>query len=340
MTQNRKRALSPSAQATQDGILELKLQGFTRAQIIQAGFPRSSVYRVWPVEPKQLTVPSSPDGTSLPTVQLSMSHEEFSRLGTHPAIVAGMMNAEREQRSSLRQRILRAVATEDSFADVLTLMHHMRKPDDNFDSHEVTHIIRSLNQQGCLKFVDSRQGSVVIPTKITITDKGVKEAGLGPMPRQLESPSVVRTGTQRHPPGWSRARHAAGKDLTEARHHRSVASGSEVMRTTPEERVPMSRPLDPSGGLERPEPRATPAPGPVAPDLGSYPLLTDLLARFEANAEADEKASRYAEAAAALENIDPQRSEELLALALEVGGKPFTPIEIEMLRLLEEVRRG
>lgn len=332
--------MNKSARETREVILELKRQGMSRRQIIQAGYSGSSVYKHWPVESKQLTVPSAPDGTSLPTLQVKMSHEEFARLGTNPTIVAGMMNAEREQRSSLRQRILRALTTDGPFDDVLTLMKHMRQPGDNFGSHEVTHIIHSLNEQGFVTHKEVRRGTVRIPTKIAITDRGARESGLGPEPRQLESKSVVRTGSHRHPPGYSRARHAPGKDLTEARYHRSVASGGEVLKISAAEQVPMSRPLDSSGGLERPEAAAPTVSSPVVPDLSSYPLLTGLLARFEANAEADEKASRYAEAAAALENIDPKRSEELLAMAMEVGGKPFTPIEIEMLRLLEEVRRG
>lgn len=333
------RSLSASAQATADGILELKKQGFNRSQIIKAGYPRSTVYKVWPVDRSStLSVPemgAAPDATEA-RVNVQMSHEQFARLGTHPQIVAGMMLAEKDQRDSLRKRILRALCAEGDFPDVLTMMAFMRRPDDNFGSHEVTHIIKSLKQQGFVTFRDNRQGSTIIPVNIGITDRGIKEAGLGPMPRQLETTDITRTGKARHQPGWSRAKHAAGKDYTEQRYHGPVASGGDVLKISAAEQVPMGQPLDSSGGLERPEAAAPSVPATTV-DLSTYPLLSGLLGRFEENAARADAAARYAEAAAALEAIDPKRSEELLDLAMQAGGEPFSPLEIEMLRLLQEL---
>ncbi len=335
----RQRRKSAKAQATEEGILELKRQGMTRAQIVQAGFPRSTVYAVWPVDPKHITIPADPRDEYDRSVTVAMSHSEFARLGTQPKVVAGMFIAEKEAADSLRKRILAALAQE-GYPDVLTLMAAIRRPGDprdNWGAHEVTHIIKSLNKQGLATYVETRQGTVVIPNRIRITDAGAREAGVGPMPKQIESPSVTRQGSRRHPPGYSRSRHAPGKDMTEQRHHRSIATGGEVMRISAAEQVPMSRPLDTgSGALERPVQPEAGQSLPLRPDPDRYPMLDALLQRFEANAEADAKAAKYAEAAAALEDIDPERSEQLLALAEEVGGRPFTALEIEVARFLSD----
>lgn len=326
-------------------IVTMKAQGRSIAQIGKAlGAHPTDISRATPPELKRkrrskgasqiTTIPlgSAPD-SRLPAVSIQLSHEEFARLGQNPVVVAGMMQAEKEASDSLRTRILSAVCRSGPFADVLTLMKDLRRPGDprdNFGAHEVTHIIKSLNKQGLVTYVEASTGSVVIPTKITATRQGASAAGLPTYNREI--------GRQRNGAPQRKG------DRTDFRTHTARATGGEVLREplAPDhlrhfpEHADKHQAPEPSTPVERPEKAALAAPPVARQTPVQGPLLTELRARFAQNAEADEKASKYAEAAASLEAIDPKRSEELLALALEVGGKPFTALEIEFLRYVAE----
>lgn len=343
----KRRTLTSDEQAT---LVRMAEAGATNAEIGKViGLHPTDVSRAKPDRLKrprkgqskasQITVPlgSGPVPDFEEKVSVQLSHDQFVALGQHPTIVAGMMMAEKEQTETLRQRILKTVAEDGPFQDVLTLMRAMRRPgdpNDNFDSHEVTHIIKSLNKQGLVTYVERRSagGGLEIPNRITITNRGCDAAGLPTYNREI---GKTRNGVPQHK-----------TDRTDFRTHRPRAEGGEIIKEplAPDHlaRFPghadlHGEPIASPAPEERPEKPLGLAVRALPPDAAKYPLLTEVLRRFEANAEADAKAAKYAEAAAALEAIDPARSEELLALAMEVGGKPFTPLEIEVLKYVREV---
>jgi hypothetical protein len=243
---------------------------------------------------------------------------------------------------SLKAAVMKRVALEGPFATVADLVTAIRATGHHSvaDVHNVTHVLHSLSKQGKVKFtMSTRQASSNATAhlkNITATAQGRKAAGVADV-----DPLPLETTTMARPPGWSRAKHAVGKDMTQPGRHGPVASGGPVLRMASVSRPQMSvgdlvavveAPAPPAEAPRQDEP-APPATGAV--DLNEFPLLRELLARFATNAEADAKASKYADAAAALEQVDPKRSEELLALAMEVGGKPFSTLEREYLRFAE-----
>lgn len=194
---------------------------------------------------------------------------------------------------SLKQRLLKAICEEGPFDGVPELMAEVRSgpSDQSFGPHEVTHILYSLNKQNKVSFRRARRGSATEAlTHIAATRVAQRENGTQKVAREA---------------GHLHAGHAAEKpqhrsDRTDFRTHGPVAEGGPVVKV----RV-----------LEQREP---------------YPLLR-ALQRAAAQRERDAaKATKYMEAAALLEHVDPSQAAELVEKAATLD-RPLTALEREFL---------
>lgn len=259
-------------------------------------------------------------------VRLAMTGEEVAKFtGRDEAVVmAGLYTTERME-ASLKTRVLKAIAENGPFDDVRSLMRFMRQPGDNYDSHQITHILKaSLAKQGLIRYTESRNhgatGRGSVATKITATNRGYAEAGINPNPAKIgdKEPGHVTTGS-------SRAAHAIGRDRTEKRYHADVAVGGPIIRSY----------VQPVSDV-RGEPVSAPAPV-AAPEVyrPRYPILEALRGSFAKRAAADALASRYADAAAMLEHDDPSEAKRLMDKALAASPQSLTGIEKEYLAFAE-----
>lgn len=249
------------------------------------------------------SAPADPDGEA---ISISVSHDDFQKISMHPSVVAAQL-----QSDSLRTRVLRCIAEDGPVEDIQALIKSIRRPGnraDNFGQHEITHIVKALNGQGLVKYVESR-GTVGIPTRIEATRQGFEAAGLQTYAREI---GRQRDGAPQH----------AG-DRTDFRTHGHRAEGGEVLHIEGGPQTPENVPSAPA-----------PAPARKAPDLSDYPLLADLVSRDQAGAERRRRADAYLEAAATLAEVNPSESERLMALAEEETGAPFTSLEAEIVRFL------
>lgn len=71
-----------------------------------------------------------------------------------------------------------------------------------------------------------------------------------------------------------------------------------------------------------------------------YPLLVALREREAARVVASRRSARYLEAAALLEEVDPEESQRILGLATAAEGEPLTNLEAEYLAFAAEARGG
>ena len=269
-----------------------------------------------------LTIPGdSPDDA--PQI-ISMTPEQFAQLSPRgeDIVIAAMIGQD-----SLKKRLLRTIAEQGPFDNVLDLCRAVRGgPNDTFGTHEVTHILKNgLNKPGLIRYRLDRSNSAAgaIPRNITITEAGYRALDM-PVPTQ-----DIENKRGAHPPGWSRQRHAVGRDMTEPRYHDAraavVVGETERMTVAPTPvNVPRPAPVAPV---------AAPAPRKAA---GQYPILTALRESFAARAEADARASRMADAAALIEADDPEEAKRLLDKAIALSPAGLTDIEKEFLRYAEE----
>lgn len=275
---------------------------------------------------------------------IEMTHDQFLKLGDRGediAVAAGV------QQDSLRKRIMRAVALHSPVDDVDQLIGYLvaERPG-AVHHHEVTHLLYGLNKDGCLKFRenkrDARAGTAHLQ-RIEVTDRGYDSAGV-PVPGKAQE---GRRGARNA--GTSRKGHAVGRDMTEQRHHRTIAEGGPVMSiSTP------TGSSDPAAyGAEtfaasmaryateprvqapqmKPTTNEEPAPEP------SWPELQRIRALRQAAMAASLRAEAYYDAAAALESVDPAESKRMLARAEEVAGPGLTPAEAEYLRFVDGLER-
>lgn len=213
---------------------------------------------------------------------------------------------------------------------------------DDADTPRVEAALQLLNSNGSVVYKLGPAGTLV---DIKPTDRGYEKAGWPVAGRQREGAfGQKRAGTSR--PG-----HAVGVDRTEKRHHLPWATGGPIIR---EPLDPDHRALFPAhvhGGdeptatvaLETPTVVSVPEPNPELPTGAAgadYPLLTKLRASFAERAAADLKASRLADAAALLEQVDPEESERLMARALEASPVGLTALEAEFLHYAAEHSNG
>lgn len=268
----------------------------------------------------------------------------------------GLLGPERAMASvimteSLKRRILLAVATKGPFATLNDLVTEIRTPTDNWDKHEAASMVHQLRKQGSVK-ADVRKSGV--PTSlgggelvhIEATPAGRQKAGVNDRPAMaLEHP---RDGNR--PPGWSRQKHAVGKDYTEERYHGTVAEGSEVI-TMVAVPVRMGEPsITPEPPQTVPEPEPTPAEPPAQPVdtavvtaqrrsasdvLAQFPAGRALLQRRADREAAADKATAYIKAAEAIIAFDEPEATRLMEMASTMEGTPFTDVEEELVDALD-----
>ena len=288
-------------------------------------------------------------GTDLdgePLIKVAMTYEDAAQLtgDVEAKSIAHQLRYEQGQRSavSLKARVLTAVTAAGEFASSVDLYEQLRRDADaklaqNWSHHEVVSALHQLRKQGRVQFrVDKRpSGGRSVgtlgggdPVHIRLTREpeleapepeahGVRPGGTNQMPRKAGRPPELNNRvTGSHPAGWSRRRHAVGRDYTEPGRHGAVASGGEILRTSAPETVSVPAEV-------APEPQAQPA---------SFPLLTELRQRLAGRQASDAQSAKLMEAAAILEDIDPVESARLMAKAEELGGTPFSAIEAEYLR--------
>jgi transcriptional regulator with XRE-family HTH domain len=314
---------------TRGRIQAMRAAGLTMEAIAaETGVAISSVHRI-SNEPTDGADRVRPDGT----VMVVLSAEEAGRLPGQEtlAVAAGILG------ESLKSRILKAVTDYGPFPNSAAVMLAIQRPTDNWSHHEVVSILHQLRKQGKVRFrIDKKpKGGRSIgnlgggdPTNIELVHPapghGVKPGGTNQLAAKADRlPELENKVTGTHPAGYSRARHAVGRDYTEARRHGNYANGGPISRTvSPPETA--SVPAEPA-----PEPQRQP---------GSFPLLTELQQRLRGRQAADAQSAKLMEAAAILEAIDPDESARLLAKAEALGGEPFSALEAEFLRYAETHR--
>lgn len=296
------------------------------------------------------------NATSTVTLELPAvlsAGREFA-LGSAGAGLAS--EAEVAEFKSMKALMLQLVVENDGYGNVRALLDDMRgKHPGNLGTHEVTHVLYALQKQGLVKAQQDRRSrgtktpllSNIQPTKAGIAQYRAQNASL---------PLQDRNGT--HPAGYSRARHAVGRDDTQWHNHGSRAQGGPIERTQVEP--------DPWAGLpevmagqavtsrlveeaiareaEQENAHATIDEEPVA--ARSWPelqrLRDGLAERLRLKAEGDARATKLLEAAASLEGVDDDLSKDLLARAERemdaVEDLSLTAVEAEYLRFAEAQR--
>ncbi len=74
---------------------------------------------------------------------------------------------------SLKARLLKTIVQRGPFSTLRALTEAVRQPNDNFDQHEVTHLLFRLNKDGCVKFVERSNNGL---EHIAATAQGVGAA--------------------------------------------------------------------------------------------------------------------------------------------------------------------
>lgn len=251
---------------------------------------------------------------------------ELGRASEASAIAAGI------QQDSLKTRMMRAIAEQGPFAGVPELINAIRSgpKDQSFGGHEVTHILYSLNKQGCIAFRTSRKGSPAsLIQDIRATSAGYASAGV-PVPGKGQEGRYGGRAV-----GTSRPGHAVGKDMTEQRHHGTKAEGGPITRDKASPILDAQRLSSPAGFFqpkpEAPQPRTNEEP----PALRLWPQLQELRDRQAAMAAVAHRADALLEAAALLDGIDPDESRRLLERASALTSEGMTAAEAEYLEFAE-----
>jgi hypothetical protein len=252
---------------------------------------------------------------------------------------------------SLKQHILLTLVERGPFKGVVELVDAMRGTGarDNFGPHEVTTLLHSLSKQEMVRFRQSKNVPGVADmmlTNISATDRAFEKLGVQ---QKLPPPLESRLGV--HPPGYSRQRHAAGKDMTEQRYHGSQATGgpveTTVIRASNGTRVEVDVPAGvdvvavrdnyiPPQTVQEPTevPSGTPAPLPMSSRLEAdgWPHLARLQKEAERAESVAEQATKLMEAAELLAEADPEAAQQMLERADKLVGPAFTPEQAEYLR--------
>lgn len=260
---------------------------------------------------------------------LRISVEELSSL---PPKQEATVTAAMIIQDSLKARLLKAITVNGPFAGVPELMEFVRRPGsgDSFGAHEVTHLLYSLNKQGYIKYKTGRSGTKTdLLTDIVPTAKAKAEHGIPAQPpRQQFNPEGGRMA------GTSRAGHAVGKDLTEQKYHGATAVGGPIERLQAED-VP--QPVTPVYQPEAGEPEShKPLVNEEPSSEVEWPELQVIRAKAQEARAVSRRAHALLEAAALLEEEDPDEAERLLAraAALQTGAE-LTELEAEYLRFAE-----
>lgn len=277
-----------------------------------------------------------------------MSRNEIMAAYEPIGIAAGYMDR------SLKDHILLTLVQRGPFKGVQELADAMRGsgPRNNYGVHEIATLLHALSKRGMVRFRQSKNVPGVADmmlTNITATDAAHQKLGIQ---GRVAPPIEGRTGN--HPPGYSRQRHAAGKDLTEPRYHAGVATGGPVEVTVAKVRPatmgevihgsPPYVPDEPTPSQTVQEPTAVPASTPAQPEPASrqdgprWPLLVKLQAEYERVQKVSDQASKLMEAAETLADIDPEAAQQLLDRADKLVGPAFTPLEAEYLRFAGSLR--
>lgn len=251
-------------------------------------------------------------------------------------IAAGYMDR------SLKDHILLTLVQRGPFKGVQELTDAMRGtgPRNNYGVHEVTTLLHALSKRELVTFRTSKHAPGVadqLLVNIRATDLAHQKLGIQ---QRLAPPIEGRTGN--HPPGYSRQRHAAGKDMTEPRYHAGTATGGPVV-TVAKVPKPFAEAEQDMAAAARPsqtvqEPTEVPASTPAPPDTpagqagGYWPLLAALMVEHERTEKVAEQATKLMEAAELLQDLDPEAAQQMLDRADKLVGPAFTPLEAEYLR--------
>ncbi len=334
---------------TRDQLEQLIRAGRSDREIVAAtGMSKSSVTkwrsRLISQSPSILEVPRRIDQPSDgdARVALEMDHEQFVQLGGEPVVVAGMIAAD-----SLKQRLLKAIALEGPFAELVDLIKTVRTgPRDTFGNHEVMHILFGANQQGLIQFRVSGTGSQQKLRRIEARESLFKQMGIDPRANR----AVGRA------PAWKSRDELPQRagDRTDFRTHGPRAEGGPIEHV---QGLPGSGEVVPSplwdGGptvrriieerderLARAEAQAevTPARIDEEPPVDTrWPQLSRIQAKAEAHRSAKARAEKLLEAAALLESVDARESSRLEGLANDAGSEnALTPLEAEYLSFAEK----
>jgi hypothetical protein len=192
-------------------------------------------------------------------------------------------------------------------------------------THSIQHVLHSMVKQNVLTGRVSRDGRIkmlvdlrVVETRETSVALPLDAARIPDLTR-IRPPEVENRQTGSHPAGYSRGRHAVGRDYTDPWRHGTRAQGGPVERTR--SAIP---PVAES--IVTPEP--TPSP---------WPVLAELRARREANGRGVADAARLLDAAAQIEDVWPEKSRELEQRANDLAAAAsMTEAEIEYLRFADE----
>lgn len=326
----------------------MRASGMTYQQIAEeTGVALSTAHRV-ASQPTDGSERIKPNGEIL----VALTPEQAGQLpGQEHLGIAGAILSERDARLavSLKQRVEQAVVERGMYPDSQTLMADLRRKSSgvpaNWSHHEVVSALHQLRKQGMVKFRVDKKPSAghsvgnlgggapvqIVPTRAALdlhgrpsTIKPGAETN-GQTVHPVRPPELENKVTGSHPAGWSRARHAAGRDYTEPRYH-----GSRATAVGPLERSRVSAPETPAEvPVAAPEPQAQP---------DQFPLLTELQQRLRGREEAAARSARLVEAAALLAEDDPEESARLMAKAESLEGEAFSSVEVEYLRFAEAHR--
>lgn len=312
-------------------IRELRSEGLTYRQIqARTGIPWTTVATRLQKVAATISIPRNDEAPAADTPKraIRVTAEELDILRSAGSDVVADL-----QRDSLRKRTLRAVAVDGPFEDLMLLAQAMRQTDDRWSIQDVATVLNSLNKQGLVKFRTGRSkgehgGGTADRSlfQIKCTDRGYTEAGFPPRSKELE---VGVTG--RHAAGWSRNRHAVGKDYTEERYHLPWAKGGPIQRD-----YAADRPAGPEGPVLDPQQPVAPAVAPLV--LG--PELVRIFAKQEAIGRVARQAEALMAAAMMLEAVDAEEADHLMTRAAALQPEPLSPLEQEYLDFVKAITGG
>lgn len=317
-------------QLVSDGLIER--QGIPRsphATIALTGEGRSRVRQLRPDTSIAIPLGSAPEPIPATVPQrMTLNHEQAAKLPLVD-IVVGTINADADTKS-VRERIIAALCDQREWGLIGLTQAVRRDHRDLTGPREVGTILNSLNQQGYVTFRMGNEGTHHSMTNIKASKKLLRERGV----TEARVIGERKGGTPQH----------AG-DRTDYRTHGKRAEGGEVTVERPlsEVRVEpeVAAALVEAGVAEAAVEAAPPTIDEEPLRFGVWPELQAIQDKVAARAEAETRAGKLLDAAAALEGIDDALAEELLARAAgQAQAVQLTALEAEYLAYAEMHRAG
>lgn len=245
--------------------------------------------RGYPLAPPEGVVRKNGAGRS--SVQLSPKERdaEFKRTpDVAPTVPEKLTMREEAQRITL----LRHIVAEKSFHDVGVLTSKANKwPDVRLAGHEIAHVLWDLRKDEYVSFRETQTRGDMKLQSIRPTPKGE---------RFIRNLDAAPTGNQNEKVQPKIVAVVSGPKVT----GRTLLTPSTTVKETVETPAPVITP---------PPPVEPPAP-PAAPDPARWPLLAALREKVAKGAKAKDRAERYIQAAALLE--DPEDTDKLMVDSL------------------------